>query len=281
MPKPTAIEPLISTADLAPRLDEPDLRIVDASWHIDGRDARADFEQSRLPGAIFFDLEASSDADSDLPHMLPSPVRFGGRMGDLGLSDRDHIVVYDTSGVRAAPRAWWMFRVMGASRVQVLDGGLPKWRAEGRRLEHGPSQARPPAIFHARLDPSGVARLDDVRRALAAGEQVLDARSAGRFRGEAPEPRAGLRGGHMPGALNLPFDALITHEGTLKPPAELEAAFRAAGVDLDRPVTTTCGSGVTAAILTLGLAALDRPSRVYDGSWSEWGGRDDTPVVAG
>lgn len=272
------LPPLISAAELAERLGAPDLRLVDASWHLDGRDGRPDFEAARLPGAVFFDLEASSDPDSDLPHMLPSPEAFAARMGRLGLSETDHIVVYDSVGIRSSARAWWMIRVMGASRIQVLDGGLPKWRGEGRPVESGPPPPVDAAVFVARPDAGAVADLAAVRAALDGQVQVLDARSRDRFDGRAPEPRAGLRRGHMPGALNLPFAEILSPDGTMKPPSALAAAFRAAGVAADQPVITSCGSGVTAAILSLGLAVLGRQSRLYDGSWAEWGGRADTEV---
>lgn len=275
------MDPMIATDDLAARLGEPSLKVVDASWHLGDRDGRAEFQAARIPGAVFFDLDVVSDADSPLPHMLPSAQAFAASMGALGLKADDAIVVYDGAGLFSAARAWWMLTVMGARDVRVLDGGLPKWRAEGRAVETGPAQAPAPTTFDARFDPAAVADLDDVRQALAQAGQVVDARGAPRFLGQAPEPRPGLRSGHMPGARNLPYGQLLNADGTLKAGAALDAAFRSAGIDPDRPVVTSCGSGVTAAILSLGLARLGRASRLYDGSWAEWGGRSDTPAVTG
>lgn len=276
----TDAAPLISTTELAARLGDPSLRLIDASWHLDGRDGRPDFETARLPGAVFFDLEASSDQGSDLPHMLPSPGFFAARMDTLGITADQGIVVYDTVGIRSSARVWWMLRAMGATNVRVLDGGLPKWLAEGRVTESGPEAPPATATFTPNARPDLLADLDTVRAALKSGDQVLDARAADRFAGRAPEPRAGLRSGHMPGALNLPFPDILNPDGTMKRGEALEQAFRSAGIDLDRPVVTTCGSGVTAAILSLGLAVLGRSSRLYDGSWAEWGGRADTEVVS-
>lgn len=270
------MSPLIS---VEARLDG--VKVLDASWHLDGRDARGEFEQGHVPGAVFFDLDAASDQASALPHMLPPPEVFAAFVGALGVSETDHVVVYDTAGLFSAARVWWMFRMMGAERVQVLDGGLPAWRAAGGEIETGAGVAPAPVRFAPRFTPDAVAGIEDVRAALAASDQVVDARGAARFRGEAAEPRPGVRPGHMPGALNLPYSTLLTPEGLLKRGAALEAAFRDAGIDIDRPVTTTCGSGVTAAILSLGLAELGRGSRLYDGSWSEWGSRADMPVEIG
>ncbi|MFN3837639.1 MAG: 3-mercaptopyruvate sulfurtransferase [Brevundimonas sp.] len=271
---------LISTDELAADLGDPGLRIVDASWHLDGRDARADFEQAHIPGAVFFDLDAVSDGDSALPHMMPTALQFGAAVGGLGIGTDDRIVVYDTAGLFSAARVWWMMRIMGARDVRVLDGGLPLWRAQGYAVQAGPA-APGPAHFDARLATTAVATLDDVRDALDQGLQIVDARGAARFQGQAAEPRPGVRSGHMPGALNLPFGQLLNADGTMKRGSALSQAFVEAGVDVERPVITTCGSGVTAAILTLGLAELGHASRLYDGSWSEWGGRADTPVQTG
>ncbi|WP_122465212.1 3-mercaptopyruvate sulfurtransferase [Brevundimonas lutea] len=274
--------PLISTDDLERDLRNPDLRILDASWHLDGTNARKAFEAARIPKARFFDLDAVSDQDSSLPHMLPSPEAFAASMGALGIRESDDIVVYDALGLFSAARAWWMLRVMGAERVRVLDGGLPAWRAEGRLLQTGPMTRPRPVAFHARLDAEAVADRSDVAASLNdPARRVLDARPEPRFTGRAEEPRPGLRVGHMPGAANLPFKGLLTQDGHLQPGDQLAAAFRDAGLQDDQIALTTCGSGVTAAVLSLALAVLGRDNRLYDGSWAEWGADDGGPVVTG
>ena len=274
-------DPLISTEELAGLLKEPDLRLVDASWFMDGRDARAAWRETHIPGAVFFDIDAISDTTSVLPHMLPTPEAFARAVSDLGVADTDHVVVYDQQGLFSAARVWWTFRVMGALKVQVLDGGLPKWVAERRPVESGSSPVSG-AVFQARYRPSLVRDYEQIGRELGAGDQVLDARPGGRFRGEAPEPRQGLKSGHMPGARSLPFGEVLNPDGTMKSTAGLSAAFAAAGIDTSRPVTATCGSGVTAAILALALARLGQETgAVYDGAWAEWGSRSDAEIATG
>lgn len=274
----TQIAPLISTEQLAAIIDQPDVRLVDASWWLDGRDAKADFQRERIGQAVFFDLDGISDHDSALPHMLPPADDFAKAVGQLGIRETDTIVVYDHQGLFSAARVWWMFGLMGAQRVCVLDGGFPKWKAEGRAVETSAPATPSPVKFDAKQRPDAVAALGDVQAALGSETQLLDARGAARFHAKVPEPRPGMRGGHMPDALNLPFDRLLNPDKTMKGGPELEAAFQKVGLDLNRPVITTCGSGVTAAILTLGLHLLGKSARLYDGSWSEWGSREDTPI---
>ncbi len=272
----------VSTQWLAERLSDPDVVIVDGSWHMpnSGRDARAEFTAGHIPGAVYFDIDAIADTASDLPHMLPDAETFSAKAGALGIASDKTIIVYDETGLFSAPRVWWTLRVMGAQDVRILEGGGPKWRAEQRPIEAG--EARPePATFTVRFDADAVADVEQVKRASMAHDQILDARPAARFTGETPEPRQGLRSGHIPNSANLPFSALI-EDGKLKPEAELKAAIKAAGIDTQKPVITSCGSGVTAAVLALALDTVGaKDVALYDGSWTEWGGRDDTPVASG
>ncbi|MFZ4806966.1 MAG: 3-mercaptopyruvate sulfurtransferase [Hyphomicrobiaceae bacterium] len=266
---------LVETDWLAAHLAAPDVVVLDATLHLPttGRNARAEYLAGHVPGALFFDIEEISDHANELPHMLPSAAQFASQVRALGIGDGSRIVVYDTPGLYSAARAWWMFRTMGYEDVVVLNGGLKKWQAEGLPVEDGPAPPRQPRHFTARFHAGLVRDKEDVARLLdSKGAQIVDARGAGRFKGADPEPRAGLRSGHMPGALNVPFTTLLNADGTLKAPAELAAVFQAAGVDTAKPIVTTCGSGVTAGVLALALAGLGRPDvAVYDGSWSEWG----------
>ena len=275
---------LVSTGWLAAHLSDPDLRILDASWHMPetGRDARAEYEAGHIPGARLFDIEEISDHRSALPHMAPPPEKFISRMRAMGVGDGHQVVVYDSVGMFSAARVWWTFRLMGKTDVAVLDGGLPKWVAEGQPLED-----MPPVLRDRHITVSRQAHLvRDVTQVAAAAKlgdcQIVDARSPERFAGTAPEPRPGLRPGHIPGSVNLHYRQLLNPDETMKDAAALRAAFAAAGVDLARPVITTCGSGVTAAILSLALERVGhRDHSLYDGSWAEWGMYGDLKVGRG
>ena len=275
---------LVSTEWLAARLDDPDLRVIDASWYLPdaNRDPRAEYETAHIPGARFVPLDDVSDGRSDLPHMAPEPEKFVSRMRALGIGDGHQVVVYDGEGMFSAARIWWLFRLMGKAEVAVLDGGLPKWQAEGRPVEDAA-----PAIRDRHMTVARQSRLlrdvTQVAHDVKLGErQIVDARSPTRFRGDEAEPRPGLRAGHIPGSRNVHYRTLLNDDGTMKDEAGLRVAFAEAGVDMDRPVVTTCGSGVTAAILSLALERLGHSDHaLYDGSWSEWGMYRDLAIETG
>jgi thiosulfate/3-mercaptopyruvate sulfurtransferase len=275
---------LVSTGWLAARLKDPDLRILDASWHMpdSGRDPKAEFAREHIPGARFFDIDEIADLRSPLPHMVPPVEKFMSRMRAMGVGDGHQVVVYDTSGILSAPRVWWTFRLMGQRDVAVLDGGLPKWRAEGRAVTDAPAQVKDRHMTVQRQG-SRVVDVTEVARASKLGTHtIIDARAPERFRGEAAEPRPGLRSGHIPGSRNLWYRHLMNADGTMKAVADLHVAFDDAGVDLGKPVISTCGSGITAAVLALALERIGKTDvAVYDGSWTEWGSYDDLPIAKG
>jgi thiosulfate/3-mercaptopyruvate sulfurtransferase len=276
---------LVETRWLAEHLDAPDIVVLDGSMHLPTakRDAKAEYLAEHIPGALFFSIDEIADETSSLPHMLPSSTKFASRMKKMGIGDGMRIIAYDSEGLYSAARVWWMFRTMGHDDVAVLNGGLKKWKAEGRVLDGGPSTARAERHFTARFHAELVRDVADVKGLIGSkAAQIVDARAAARFEGSVAEPREGLRSGHIPGSRNVPFTTLLNADGTLKPAAQLRQIFAGAKVDPNRPVVASCGSGVTAGVIALALAMLGRPdAAVYDGSWTEWGGDPALPIATG
>ena len=275
---------LVSTEWLANHIKDPDLRILDASWYMPQmeRDPRAEYDVAHIPGARFFDIDDISDHRSDLPHMAPPVEKFLSRLRAMGVGDGHQVVVYDGMGLFSAARVWWLFRLMGQNNIAVLDGGFPKWQAEGRPIEDMPPMVRDRHMTVRRQNHM----VKDVTQVAAASKlgdyEIIDARSAARFRGDAPEPRPGLRAGHIPGSKNVPYTSLLNDDGTMKSPETMRDIFVAAGVDLTKPAITSCGSGVTAAVVSLALEILGKTDHaLYDGSWSEWGMFPTVPVATG
>jgi len=278
---------IVETDWLASHLDAPDIIVLDGSWHLPntGRNGRQEFAEQHIPGAVFFDIEEISDTSSPWPHMLPSPEKFSSRLRKLGIGNGARVVVYDTAGLFSAARIWWMFRIMGHNDVAILNGGLPKWKAENLPLEDGPAKQRRECHFSARFQASKVKSLEDVLKTVTSDRptQIVDARAAARFSGSTPEPRPQLKSGHIPGSKNVPFSNLLEPDGTLKSRDEIKQAFLESGIDPNRPVITSCGSGVTAAVLVLGLELIGKNKSVslFDGSWAQWGATQGVPIETG
>jgi thiosulfate/3-mercaptopyruvate sulfurtransferase len=277
--------PLVTTEWLAAELGKPDLIVFDATKYLpnEPKDGKAEFVRAHIPGGRYFDIDQIADPDTDLPHMVPTPGRFARLMGALGVGNGSRVVFYDQKGLASAARGWWLMGLFGHDDAAVLDGGLPKWVKEGRAVQDGEAALPKPAEFRPDYRAGQLRGVGDMlRNVLSRSEQVLDARAAGRFSGAIPEPRAGMRSGHIPGSVSVPYTDLLHADGTFRPAGEVRGRFEAAGVDGSRPLVTSCGSGVTACILTLGLRVAGFPEgAVYDGSWTEWGGRSDTPVEIG